>query len=417
MPNLSTVFTNDQNRWVADKLISRATLIHKFPQLCEDVGLEDGNGKTANFIVYNRTDIPQAPLAEGVTPVETPMTIGQVQITIDQWGLFITLTDVGLFTTKHPLLNAAIELLADAIARVQDFTICDVFNFGSTNKQFWDGTRADRSAVTATDVFKKEVFLKAAVTLRNGGAGERKGEFFVAVCDPNVEADIINETNGSSFTGYSLLQSHSGEVEKVERGTVGAWLGFQLIRTNFIPNFKRFTFSGSFTATTGGALSGTVYYKVVRRSTQRGFGEEINVEANTVMGANTRLQVAFPATAGFAYDVYTGTATGDSNLRLTIQGATPGTTVNVDAVPSSGDVVPTTPGSGVTVHPIYMMGSEAANWVKSSPLTHKGLVTQPSASDSDPLIQRRKVGSKYAAKAGIRRQFALLIVELASNFN
>lgn len=417
MPNLSTVFTNDQNRWVADKLISRSMQIHKFPQLCEDVELEDGNGKTANFITYNRTDIPQGPLSEGVTPVETPMTISNTSVTIDQWGLYITLTDVGIFTTKHPLLNAAIELLADAIARVQDFTICDVFNFGSTNKQYWDGTRADRSAITGTDVFKKEVFLKAAVTLRNGGAGERNGDFFIAVLDPNVEADVVNETNGSSFTGYSLLQSHSGKVDKVEKGTAGAWLGFQLIRTNFIPNFKRFTFGGTATANTGGALTGTVYYKVIRRSTQRGFAEEISVEANVVMGANTRLTFAFVATASFAYDVYTGTSTGDSNLRLTIQGATPGSSVNVDAVPTSGDVAPTTPASGVTVHPIYMLGREAANWVKASPLTQKGLVTQPSPSDSDPLVQRRKVGSKYGAKAGIRRQFAMLIVEVASNFN
>lgn len=416
MPNLSTVFQNDQNRWVADKLISRSTLIHKFPQLCEDVELDKGFGATANFILYNRTNIPQAPLTEGVTPLETAMTISQVQITPDQWGLFIALTDVGLFTTKHPLLNAAIDLLADAIARVYDFTICDVLNFGSTNKQFWDGTRADRSAVIATDVFKKEVFLKAAVTLRNGGAGERNGEFFIAVCDPNTEADIIAETAGSSFTGYALLESHSGNVEKIERGTVGAWLGFQLIRTNFIPNFKRYTSTATITATSGGSLSGTVYYKQVRRSLTRGFAEEMTVEANTVMGANTRLNFAFAATAGFAYDVYVGSATGDSNLFIAVTGALPGTSVNIDAVPTSGNTAPTTPGSGVTVHPIYMLGKEAVNWVKASPLTQMGLVTQPSPSDSDPLVQRRKVGSKYYAKAGVRRQFALLIVELASNF-
>jgi len=421
MPNLSSVFSNDQNRWVADKLISRSMLIHKFPQLCEDVELDKGNGKTANFIVYNRTDIPQAPLSEGVTPVETPMTISTVAVTVDQWGLYITLTDVGLFTTKHPLLNATIELLSDAIARVQDYTICDVFNFGSTNKQFWDGTRADRAAIQSTDVFKKEVFLKAAVNLRNGGAGERNGDFFVAVTDPDVEADIINETNGSSFTGYSLLQSHSGKVEKVEKGTAGAWLGFQIIRTNFIPNFARFTAvsSSNFGSTTGGSLTvGTTYYfKVVRRSKQRGFAEEMTVEITKATGASdTRIPFTAPSTAGYSYDIYAGSATGDSNLRLYAQGVDPSSVTNIDSIPTSGDVAPTTPASGVTVHPIYMMGREAANWVKASPLTQKGLVTQPTPSDSDPLVQRRKVGSKYMAKAGIRRQFALLIVELSSNF-
>lgn len=422
MPNLSTVFTNDQNRWVGDKLISRSMQLHKFPQLCEDVELDDGNGKTANFILYDRTAIPQKPLSEGVTPEETPMTISLVSITMDQWGLFIALTDVGIFTTKHPLLNAAIELLADAIARVQDYTICDVFNFGATNKQFWDGSRADRSAITGTDVFKKEVFLKAAVAMRNRGGGEREGGFFIAVLSPNVEADVINETNGSSFTGYSLLQSHSGEVSKVEKGTVGAWLGFKLIRTNFIPKFTRITTVSAtdFAGSTGGSLStGTNhFFKVVRRTTTRGFAEDMTVEITKATGAgDTRLVFTAPSTAGFAYDLYAGTVTGDSNLRLHTQGIPASGVVNVDSIPTTGDTAPTTPASGVTVHPIYMVGKEAANWVKSSPLTQKGIVTGNSASDSDPLMQRRKVGSKYMAKAGIRRQDAVLVVELASNFN
>jgi N4-gp56 family major capsid protein len=422
MPNLSTVFTNDQNRWVADKLITRSMLIHKFPQLCEDVELDSGHGKTANFITYDRTAIPQKPLTEGVTPEETPMSITLNQVTVDQWGLFIALTDVGIFTTKHPLLNAAIELLADAIARVQDYTICDVFNFGATNKQYWDGTRADRAAITATDVFKKEVFLKAAVALRNRGGGEREGGFFIAVVSPNVEADIINETNGSSFTGYSLLQAHSGKVEKVEKGTVGAWLGFQLIRTNFIPRFTRITTvsSANLASDTGGSLTPatTYYFKAVRRSTTRGFAEEMTVEFNLATGAGgTRLVFTAPSTANYAYDLYAGSATGDSNLRLHTQGIPAGGIVNVDSIPTTGDTAPTTPASGVTVHPIYMVGKEAANWVKASPLTQKGVVTGDKASDSDPLMQRRKVGSKYMAKAGIRRQDAVLIVELASNFN
>lgn len=422
MPNASTVFTNDQNRWVADKLITRSMLIHKFPQLCEDVELDDGHGKTANFITYDRTSIPQKPLTEGVTPEETPMSITLTQVQIDQWGLFIALTDVGLFTTKHPLLNAAIELLADAIARVQDYTICDVFNFGATNKQFWDGTRADRSAITATDVFKKEVFLKAAVALRNRGGGEREGGFFIAVVSPNVEADIINETNGSSFTGYSLLQAHSGKVEKVEKGTVGAWLGFQLIRTNFIPRFTRITAvtSANFAGDTGGSLTPATnyFFKVVRRSTTRGFAEEMTVEITVSSGVGgTRIVFTAPSTSNYAYDVYAGSVTGDSNLRLHTQGVPASGTAVIDSIPTSGDTAPTTPASGVTVHPIYMVGKEAANWVKASPMTQKGVITGDKASDSDPLMQRRKVGSKYMAKAGIRRQDAVLIVELASNFN
>lgn len=416
MASPSSSFSSDVGKYVADKLVSLAEQTYKLPQFCEKVALPKGMAATANFITYGRTDIPQAALSEGVTPTETPFSASTQAIVADQWGMFFCITDVAEFTIMHPLMQQGLQLLGDAIARVQEFGITDVL-MNSSNKQFWDGSRADRAAITSTDVFKKEVLGKALVNMRNGGAGERDGEFFICVIPVNLEVDILNETNAGAFSGYSLLQSHSGKVEKVEKGLVGAWLGHKFIRSNYMPAFTRLTFSGTVTATTGGSLSGTVYYKIVRRSTKRGFGENFTVEANVVMSANTRLQFVMPSTTDKSYDIYAGSSTGDAAMFLAVQGLAASAVYNLDTVPTSGTTAPTTPAASVTVYPMYIFGKEAMNWVELTSLAIKGAVTPRTASDSDPLSQRIKVGSKYMAKSGVRRSFAVLIVEMASNFN
>lgn len=406
----------DSGRWVDDKLIVRSNLLHRFPQMAEDRTLPSGMSKTAYFIQYTRTDQPMAPLTEGSTPSETSMSITEKNVVPDQWGLFIALTDVVVLTTKHPVLNEAVNLIGDAVARVEDASIVEVLNAG-TNVQYWDGSRATRGAVTATDTFKKEVLAKALATLRDAGAYERDGTFFHALVGPQVEADIFTEASLSgNWSSYASLHAAAGKLDPMEKGVVGAWYGMKVLRTNFIPKFTRIATVSAPTPGAGGSLSGTVYFKVTRKSTQRGFEEDIQVEGSQAMGGNNRLPFVFPATSGYVYNVYAGSATGDVNLKLAASNQLPSATYNLDALPSSGATPPATPAASVTVHPVYIFGKECLDWVPLNGMSLKSLITPAGPSDSDPLAQRRKVGSKYMAKAGIRQPLMLLRVELASNY-
>ncbi len=417
----STVTANDVGRYVGDKLITLSELLHRFPQACDDVALPEGMAKTANFILYNRSYVPVGTLTEGTTPSETDYTISQVTVTVEQWGLFFTLTDVVQLTTKHPVLNETIKLLADAVARVKDHAIVAVLNAG-TNIQYWDGSVATRAALAATNTWTRSVFGKALATLRDAGAPERDGTYYMAIIGPQVEADIVTEAPSSTSAGFNnwegpaQLMAKAGNTAPLEKGVIGAALGMKLIRTNFIPKFTLIATVSAPTPTTGGALSGTVYFKVTRKNLQRGFEEDIQAQGSQAMSTNTRLPFIFPATAGYVYNVYAGSATGDANLFLAAENQVASATYNLDALPTSGNTPPATPPSGVTVHPIYVFGKEAVNNVKLDGSAIMGVVTPAGASDSDPLIQRRKAGSKWMVKAGIRRSFAHLRIELASAY-
>ena len=412
MPVNSTTLANDQGRFIQDKLLERSELMMKLEQFTEKVPLPNGNGETAEFIKYNRTDVPVDQLEEGVTPQETTFSISRQTITIDKWGMYITLTDVAEVTTKHPVLNEAMDLVGDAMARCVDYNIAEVLNDG-TNTQFWDGSRATRADITSTDNFEAAVFNKARADMNDGGATPRAGDLFIIVCGPQVEADILAETAAiGSFAATAQQQSK----DKMEKGKVGDWLGFRIIRSNFMPKFTRISTFSSVAAAAGGALSGTVYHKVTRKSLTRGFEEDIQVQNSTAMGSDTRLTFTAPSTAGYVYNIYAGTTTGDSTLFLARENLQPSGVYHLDAVPTSGNNPPTTPAASITVHPMYIFGAKAVDNVEISALNLGAGITPKARTDSDPLAQRRKVGAKWNHKAGIRNSFATKRIELVSAF-
>lgn len=424
MATTTTVtLANDFGKWMDAQLIERSELMHRLPQAFSDgeVDLPQGVGKTATFQQYTRIAGPMKPLDEGVSPSDTDMAVTTQSVVPDQYGLFVTHTDLGLITTKHPVVEETIALLADAISRTVDWTIMDVLDAGAS-KQYWDGSRANRGAITATDVFNKSVFAKALVSLRDQGAPPKDGDFYMAIHGPQVEMDIVAESGAGAFTGVTALRANAGSVDNVEKGLAGAYLGHKLFRSNFLPKYQRSSaaIASTVAATTGGSLtvSTTYYYKIVRRSTTRGFSELMDIERTQATGgADTRINFTMPATAGYVYDIYFGTATGDANLRLHTQAALPSSVTSVDSVPAAGSrTAPATPAASVTVHPIIVVAKKAGNWVGMKRNNVSGGITPPGPSDSDPLGQRRKIGSKYFAKAGIRDATRFLVIELASNY-
>ena len=411
MPVTSTALAADVGKWISDELIDRQELLFRLFRYTEKVNLPGGMGKTANFTKYNRTDVPVDKLTEGVTPVETPFTISTQTVTVDQWGLYISLTDVGVVTIKTPILNEALDLVADAMARCREYNLIEVLNAG-TNVQYWDGSVANRGALTTSHTFGARVFNRVRATMNDQAVPGRAGDLFIAVMGAQVEADIFSETAAGSFVA---AHQNAGN-QKLEKGEVGDWLGVRIVRQNFMPKFTRLTAGITPAAGAGGALSGTVYHKVTRKNLSDGFEDEIAVEANTAMGGNNRLAFTAPATAGFVYNIYAGSATGDANLFLVRENLTASATFNLDSLPGTGANPPQTPAAGVTVHPIYIFGARAVDNVEINALSMAAGITPAGRSDADPLAQRRKVGAKWMNKAGIRDQTRVMRIEVASGF-
>jgi hypothetical protein len=349
------------------------------------------------------------------------------------------------------VLNQAMELLADNAQRVIDREI-QIVLFAGTNVQYGDGSVTTRATITTAMKATDTVIAKARISMmddgvptRDGPAKEditaaslsgtiRGGSCYVGVAGPQVMGDIMAQA--SSVGQWATVAAYA-DADKQYVSEVGQWLGIRWVETNFIPKINILGNTTAAVASTnafgtntpvvtavdgGGSLTSatTYYYKVTRKDKLRGFEEDISIEhstASTATANNESFTFNFSSlTAGYVFNLYFGATTGDSNLKLHTANIAVGDTVTVTAVSSSTTTAPAnvnTTGTP-TVHPVYLLGAEAVNWVGLQDL--KVLMSKPGASTDDALDQRRTVGYKFYGKAMIRDQDRLLRLEVASAF-
>lgn len=453
---VASTTSSDQEKMLAARLIQRSHLKLVAKSLCDPLQMKEGTGLTAYFVRYKRMNIPLSTISEGVDPSNSTFALDGANVTLDQWGDVITITDVAQLTTKHPLLQQAMDLLADNAARVMDREVQLVMLAG-TNVQYGDGSISSRSSLTAADLVSNQVIHKARVTLVNAGVPPRDGpakqdaqqvqaagsvngsNHFVAVAGPEVMADIMQ--SGVSLGTFAAVATYSNE-KALYNAEVGIWLGMRWVECNFIP---RFTLLGNATAAVvsgqsagisgmvitavngGGSLKSatTFFFKITRKDLLRGFEEAISIAhsmASEAAGDNESFTFALPSTAGYVYNIYFDTeaagGTGvDAQLKLSAENQDAGDTVTVTANPSSGATPPSstpTAAGATTVHPIYILGAEALNWVGFYGI--QVMVTKDESIIGNVLKLKRAVGYKFFGKAMIRDQDRILRVEVVSGF-
>lgn len=440
--------SKDQEKFLVAKLLERSYNKLVMDAVCDNLQFREGAGDVAYMVRYKRMNVQVEALTEGVTPLGSSIELEEVTVTPDQWGDYLVLTDVSKLTTKHPLLQQAQILLADNAARVLDREITLVLLAG-TNVQYFDGSVAARSDIKSTMIMNDDVAAKVAINLTMGGASPvggmrqdskqnhapnyQQSMEYIGIVGPHVKQEILRPAvNFGTFIQNNVYnQKGSG----VTMGAVGKWKGILWIETNFIPVFTLFGNKTTAAAaganpnglngltlaavsTSGSLTSGSTYYwKVVRRNKLRGFPENISIEHTTSPGgANTAFTFTFDS--AYYYDVYFGSASGDSNLKQVGIGYT-GETVTVGAVPTSTITAPANiraanDSDPSAVHVVFVCGEGAVAWAGF--YKPQFMVSADQATETDPLKQRRTVGFKFYGKAVIKNNDFMLRVELASTF-
>lgn len=450
---VNSTITSDQEKFLASTLIARAQIRVVCASVCDEIQQPKGTGLTAYFVRYNRMNVPLTTLTEATDPSNSNFDLTQVSVTLDQWGAYIILSDVAQLTAKHPLLQQAMELLSENAARVLDREIQIVWLAG-TNVQYGDGSVTSRATVTAAMKISDTVIHKAVANLVNGGAPPRGGpsggiavekasalggsnmingnRSYVGITTPEVMRDIMQSS--TSLGTFASVQMYNN-ARALYMAEVGTWLGVRWVESNFLPKFR--ILGNTTTAVASGAAFGTdtptvtvsngagslsnlttYYYKVSRKDKLRGFEEFISIEHTTATGAaDDTFDFSFAGlTAGYVYNLYFGSATGDSNLKLHTANIAVGDTVTVLSVPASTTTAPAnvnTTGTP-TIHPVYIHGEASCNLVSLQNL--EMILSDDKATTSNPLKLRRTVGYKFLAKAMIRDNARMIRCEVASSF-
>jgi N4-gp56 family major capsid protein len=406
---LSSNFSGDVSTYIAQKTLSLAVKQMALYQLCEKAPLPKNAGRSFQYTRFERVDLPKSSLSEGVTPSDTSMSISQVSAVMDQWGAVIPISDVAIDSVKHPVLQKAIQLAAMQAQETVDREIAKVLLSGTS--VYYPGTASSRATLASTDKLGSAVIGKVVSNLRANGALPFDQDLYVGVVDPFSEDDVTVDTTFVDAAKY-------GMIKKLMINEIGEWKGVRWIRSNTLPKIKLMTGASGAGSATAGSLSASTTYNAKLAVVDKATGHETFITAvfNAATGAGqSSVDITVPAlpsgaSAGSKYNLYFGSNGG--TLYLAASDISASSTYNHGSLPTSGAVAQAAPASGFFVHHAFVMGKEASSCVELNKI--KAYLTPAVPSDSDPLVQRRKVGWKADFKAVINNDNFLARIEHAT---
>jgi N4-gp56 family major capsid protein len=379
-------------------------------------------GKTMRVVRYKRIALPNAPLTEGVPPDAVGLTMENVDVTVEQWGIVALLTDVVMITTTHPALQKAVDLTGLAMAEMVEREIAKTLLAGT--QVIFGGAAANRGALAAADKMTTTVVLKATTGLRARGARAHESDLYAGVIHPQVEADLLAADttfqNASNFANVRALQF----------GEIGIWMGVRWARGNFLPLFKGVAAPDGAATTAeksqvsvlngGGALAqGNYQIRVVARDINSDYERKISQNSGnltTDAGNDDRIQVVTPTSTNYVYDIYM-TQVGATTPFLRSSRVPASTTVVYSTAPAGTEATPPAPpAAGVSVFINWVCGKDAYGRVELNGMSLQSYLTPAGASFSNPLGQGRKCGSKVMWKTFILDNAYFTRIEVGSAF-
>ena len=174
-----------------------------------------GNGKVIEFRKFNA--LPSVPsdriLSEGITPNGQFYGVTAITAQIEQYGGYITLTDMLNLTAYDNQMQEVMKLLASQAGQVADKITRDVLA-GGTNVSYAGG-QSSRANLTSADVLTIEDIKKAVRKLKRVNAKTINGSY-VAIVHPDIAYDLMNDSewiDANQYAGSSAI--FNGEIGKM----------------------------------------------------------------------------------------------------------------------------------------------------------------------------------------------------------
>lgn len=187
-------------------------LIHD--QFAQKRNIPKNGGKIIEFRKFDSLAKALTPLTEGVTPSGNKLNVTKLTSEVQQYGDYITLSDVLELTTIDPMQTETQSILADQAGRTLDTITREVMCAG-TSVRYANG-RTSRATLIATDVLKVLDIKKAVRDLKNQNAKPVSGGYYVALIHPDVSFDIMCDPDWIDMSKYAgSEQLFAGEIGRI----------------------------------------------------------------------------------------------------------------------------------------------------------------------------------------------------------
>lgn len=198
---------------------AKPNLVHD--QFGQKQNIPKNGGKTIEFRKYNPLPKLTEPLKEGVTPDGQSLTVTTVEATVNQYGGYVTLSDMLELTTIDNNIVEATDLLADQAGRTLDTVVREVLN-GGTNVVYAGGVES-RDALTAESKLTVDDIKRAVRALKTQNA-KKIDDSYVAIIHPDVSYDLTNDPQWQNPHQYV-------DTENIYAGEIGRIHGVRFVET------------------------------------------------------------------------------------------------------------------------------------------------------------------------------------------
>lgn len=228
---------------------AEAELIHG--QFGQKRPIPPHGGKRTEFRQMGQLPEMTTPLVEGVTPEGQSMEVHTVTAEIQQYGGYVTLSDILELTAIDNTIVEATQAIASQGGRTIDSVYREILNAG-TNVMYGGGV-ASRAALHYTSGENNcnmtvDLIRRAVRTLKKQNAPRIDG-YYVAIVHPDVAYDIMSDKNWKDPNTYK------DSVKNIFNGELGSLYGVRFVEN---PRAKVFEKAGATPSGTG-AVAEDVY--------------------------------------------------------------------------------------------------------------------------------------------------------------
>ena len=179
-------------------------------------------GKTIEFRKFSSLPKAMTPLVEGVTPDGKTLEVTTVTATVEQYGDYITMSDMLELTAIDNVIVEALKLLGRQGGATMDSVVRDILHTGTNvtycPKVAADGTETEvtsRSALDNTCQLTVKVVQQVVAKLRAQNAPTISGKY-VAIIHPYVAYDLMRDPEWIDAHKYAqptnLFEGEIGEI-------------------------------------------------------------------------------------------------------------------------------------------------------------------------------------------------------------
>ena len=363
--------------------------------------IPSGSGKTIEFRKFSPLEKALVPLSEGVTPKGNALNVTTVESTVEQYGDYITLSDMLTLSSIDSIISETQAVLGDQAGRTLDTVIREKVNAG-TNVQYGNG-KADRNLLVGglanyadNDYLSVAAVKRAVATLKRNNASPFKDGCFVAIIHPDVANDLTNDPEWKAVKqNVDPDDWYKGSIGKIHGVVFFESTEAKIFRAKDLRTAGSLEKGDAKTLTIASISSGRITLKEDLSST----------DAAALVGRSIQIK-------GFDYSIKTASS-GDAGAATITVNETLNSSIAAEDV-----IYPA--GAGKDGRDIYSTLFIGQNAYGVTNITGGGLETilkqKGSAGTGDPLDQRSTVGWKATQTAEILSPEFMVRVETTCSY-